>query len=127
MHTWCYDQSRGDRGLCSHQKQAEHSTITTSTIPHNHSLVEKAIPSTKKSTELLSQTNGKRPGGLTCVPWQAGKVAACDVTVANTTADSHLSYTPVTPVTAGRIAIAMKEDKYMALYDSHLSPLPLSY
>jgi hypothetical protein len=61
----------------------------------------------------LSRTDGKRPDGVTLVPWQAGRSAAWDVTVIDTLATSYLASTSVTPGSAAEIAAARKEDKYI--------------
>jgi len=41
------------------------------------------IPATKKPSSLNRQ-DGKRPDGLTLIPWQGGKPLIWDVTVAST-------------------------------------------
>ena len=38
----------------------------------------------------LSRVDGKRPDGMTLIPWQAGKPVVWDVTVICTTADSYV-------------------------------------
>jgi hypothetical protein len=67
----------------------------------------------------LSRTDGKRPDGVTLVPWQAGRSAAWDVTVIDTLATSYLASTSVTPGSAAEIAAARKEDKYINLATTH--------
>ena len=47
------------------------------------------IPVTKEPTGL-SRTDGKRPDGMTLIPWQAGRPVIWDVTVACTSADHGL-------------------------------------
>ena len=47
------------------------------------------VPVTKDPTGLCI-ANGKRPDGLTLIPWQAGKSLAWDVTVTTTLADSYI-------------------------------------
>jgi len=46
-------------------------------------LVSASIPATKEPVGLL-RSDGKRPDGLTLVPWQSGKPLTWDVTVAHT-------------------------------------------
>ena len=53
-------------------------------------LTKAGVPSTKEPSGL-SRTDGKRPDGLTLIPWQRGKSLAWDVTVVNTIADSYVS------------------------------------
>ena len=45
------------------------------------------VPSTKEPSGM-SRTDGKRPGGLTLIPWQRGKSLVWDVTVVNTLTNS---------------------------------------
>ena len=53
-------------------------------------LTKAGVPSTKEPSGI-SRTDGKRPDGLTLIPWQRGKSLAWDVTVVNTLADSYIS------------------------------------
>ena len=50
----------------------------------------------------LSRTDGKRPDGVTLIPWSRGKCATWDVTVPDSFAQSHL---PHTSLAAGAAAI----------------------
>ena len=45
------------------------------------------VPSTKEQAGLL-RGDGKRPDGLTLVPWQSGRSLTWDVTVVDTLANS---------------------------------------
>jgi hypothetical protein len=67
----------------------------------------------------LSRTDGKRPDGVTLVPWQAGRTAVWDVTVIDTLATSYLPSTSITPGSAAEIAAARKVDKYLNLSATH--------
>ena len=55
----------------------------------------KAGASSVKEPPGLLRTDGKRPDGVTQIPWASGKCLACDVTITNTlaplTVTSHLS------------------------------------
>jgi hypothetical protein len=48
----------------------------------------------------VSRTDGKRPDGVTLVPWQAGRTAVWDVTVIDTLATPYLPSTSITPGSA---------------------------
>ena len=48
------------------------------------------IPSSKEPHGLV-QSDGKRPDGLTLVPWMGGKPLAWDVTAVCTVADSYVT------------------------------------
>ena len=63
----------------------------------------------------LSRLDGKRPDGLTLVPWSAGKSIIWDVTVVDTLAASYIQTTSKTAGGAAKIAVTHKEDKYAAL------------
>jgi len=51
-----------------------------------------SISATKKPSGLVRQ-DGKRPDGLTLIPWQGGRSLACDVTVVSTLAQSYADRT----------------------------------
>ena len=72
------------------------------------------IPSTKEPSGL-SRTDGKRPDGLTLIPWQSGRSLIWDVTVADTLAASHLATTSRLMGGAAENAAANKETKYNEL------------
>ena len=63
-------------------------------------LTKAGIPSVKEPSGL-SRTDGKRPDGLTQVPWAGGKSLLWDVTVTDTLANS---YVDVSSVSAGGAA-----------------------
>jgi len=59
-------------------------------------------------------TDGKRPDGVTLIPWKDGKCATWDVTVTDTMAQSYL---PITSQTSGAAAEA-SEDSQVCLTDT---------
>ena len=63
----------------------------------------------------LSRTDGKRPDGLTLVPWSRGKALTWDVTVATTLADSYVASSSRSAGAAAEKAAARKTDKYSQL------------
>ena len=76
------------------------------------------IPSVKEPAGL-SRTDGKRPDGITQIPWQRGKCAAWDVTVADTLAASYRHLTAATSGAAAENAATKKEAKYAGLASSY--------
>ena len=76
------------------------------------------MSSTKEYAGLL-RTDGKRPNGLTNMPWQAGKLVVWNVTVADTHADSYLVTTSMTAAVAAELAVTRKEAKYVELSTTH--------
>jgi hypothetical protein len=110
--------ARGNHGLSCKRSSGR-------TLRHNyindiiyHSLLKAGLPSTKEPAGL-SRTDGKRPDGITNVPWQSGKSAVWDVTVADTLADSYLSHTSVNAAAAAELATTRKERKYTVLSATH--------
>lgn len=71
------------------------------------------VPSTKEPVGLL-RDDGKRPDGLTLIPWSQGKSVAWDVTVIHSLADSYIaSY--LSPGDASELAATRKIEKYVSL------------
>ena len=75
------------------------------------------VPISKEPTGLL-RNDGKRPDGLTLVPWQNGKALAWDVTVATTLADSYLMISSDLAGAAAEKAATKKTEKYSNLPSS---------
>jgi len=57
-------------------------------------VVKAGVPASKEPPGL-SRSDGKRPDGVTQIPWESGKCAAWDVTVTDTLAASNLSLSSV--------------------------------
>lgn len=77
-------------------------------------LTRAGVPSLKEPVGL-SRSDGKRPDGMTLVPWSTGKCAVWDVTVIDTMANSYLNSTSVTAGGAAEIASTRKLEKYREL------------
>ena len=76
------------------------------------------VPSTKEQAGLL-RGDGKRPDGLTLVPWQSGRSLTWDVTVVDTLANSYTPTTSVTSCGAAESAATRKRVKYAEIIQSH--------
>ena len=76
------------------------------------------IPAVKEPDGML-RSDGKRPDGLTLLPWQSGRCMTWDVTVTDTLADSYLSTTSSIAGGAAEGAASRKELKYQALASTH--------
>ena len=74
---------------------------------------------TKEPAGLL-RGDGKRPNGLTLVPWQSGRSLTWDVTVVDTLASSYTPTTSVTPRGAAEAAATRKIAKYAEIIQSHI-------
>ena len=76
------------------------------------------IPATKEPSGL-SRSDGKRPDGLSLIPWQAGKSVTWDVTVIHSLADSYLS-SATAPGAVAEIAANRKTEKYAELSQPYI-------
>ena len=117
--------ARGSHGLSckrSAGRLARHSYMNDIIY---HALVRAGLPSTKEPVGLV-RTDGKRPDGMTSIPWQSGKTAVWDVTTADTLASSYLPSTSCTAGAAAEIAASRKDDKYSVLSRSHIF-VPLAF
>ena len=111
--------ARGTHGLSCRQSSGR-----TSRHHYLNDLVWRAltragIPSSKEPSGL-SRSDGKRPDGMTMIPWQTGKSLIWDVTVADTLAASHLSITSRQAAAAAENASDRKEVKYSELARSFI-------
>ena len=77
-------------------------------------LANAVVPSTKEPSGM-SRTDGKRPDGLTLIPWQRSKSLTWDVTVVNTLADSYISAAPLSQASVAEMAAERKILKYATL------------
>ena len=78
------------------------------------SLPAAGVPVTKEPVGLV-RIDGKRPDGLTLIPWQGGKPLTWDVMVVSTLADSYLHSTSHSAGSAAETASNRKETKYSSL------------
>jgi len=67
----------------------------------------------------LLRLDGKRPDGLTQIPWQTGKCMTWHVTVTDTLAESYIQATSSTAGTAAEGAADRKELKCQSLAHTH--------
>ena len=67
----------------------------------------------------LSRTDGKRPGGLTLVPWKRGKSMVWDFSCCCTIANSLLTKSARAAGSAAESRAKAKEKKYEALSDRY--------
>ena len=85
----------------------------------HRALIRAEIPSSKKPLGL-SRDDGKRPDGLTLVPWHSGHSATWDVTVVHTLAASYVAQSAVQAGKAAEIAAVRKSALYSGLSSSHI-------
>jgi len=75
-----------------------------------------ALPSSKEPHGLL-WSDGKRPDGITLVPWKGGKPLSWDVTAVCTVAGSYVAATAREASAAAERAAELKIAKYSSLED----------
>ena len=88
-------------------------------------LVKAGVPSIKEPSGLL-RSDGKRPDGVTQIPWASGKCLAWDVTVTNTLAPSYSHLSSISAGKAAERAAEMKVAKYSAISTTH-DFLPIAF
>jgi hypothetical protein len=67
----------------------------------------------------LSRDDGKRPDGMTLVPWNKGQPLVWDVTVVDTLADSYVLKTSEVSGFAAEMACKRKHKKYRSIISSN--------
>lgn len=84
-----------------------------------HTLRKANIPNVLEPNGL-SRTDGKRPDGLTLVPFRLGKPLVWDATVIDTLANSYVDYCAQTQGYAADLAEVNKNSKYVALREDYI-------
>ena len=89
----------------------------------HHSLIKQTLGSLDLPAMLeprgLYRTDGKRPDGVTMIPWETGKQLVWDVTVVDALAPSRLNQSSLCkPRTTATEAEARKIEKYRELVDN---------
>jgi hypothetical protein len=75
----------------------------------------------------LERENGKRPDGLTQIPWKDGKLAVWDVTCVDTMAISYVVGSMTTAGWAAENAERKKTQKYRQLVEGRFVFCPLAF
>ena len=83
------------------------------------------IPSSKKSVGFF-RSDGKRPDGVSLIPWARGRCITWDVTSPDTLAPSHLAVTSTQSGAASEKAAVAKRRKYTSLMSTHVF-VPLAF
>ena len=111
--------ARGLHGLSCRRsagRQQRHSLLNDIIF---RSLGRAKIQASKEPLGLV-RSDGKRPDGVTLIPWSRGKCLTWDVTVPDTFAASHLPATSLVAGSASEKAATLKTTKYMELQATHL-------
>jgi len=106
--------STGTHGLACRKSAGRH-------LRHNsvNDLIKRALASANVPALLepssLSRDDGKRPDGLTVLPWSEGRCMIWEFTCPDTLAASHLNRAVIGPGAVANDAESRKATKYMAL------------
>jgi hypothetical protein len=84
-----------------------------------------SVPSVKEP-HGLTRSDGKRPDGLTLIPWREGRSATWDVTVTDTVAPSYVAISSANAASAAEAAAQRKDSKYADIAQTHLF-FPLAF
>ena len=77
------------------------------------------VPAVKEPAGL-SRSDGKKPDGLTLVPWQVGRSLTWDVTVADTLAASYCAISTTAAGAVAEAAASRKTAKYASIASTHI-------
>ena len=77
------------------------------------------IPASIEPVGLL-RNDGKRPDGVTLIPWKQGKCLAWDFTMQDTFANSHLPHTLLKQGSAADLSALSKTQKYANIAQTHI-------
>lgn len=111
--------TRGYHGLSCKKSAGRHSRHHTLNDVLRRALVSAGVPCTLEPPGL-SRTDGKRPDGLTLVPWERGRCLVWDATCVSTFAASHLPRTMRSGRSAAEWAAEQKHIKYAPLKNNYL-------
>ena len=81
-------------------------------------IVKAGVPAIKEPSGLL-RSDGKRPDGLTRIPWESGKCLTWDVTCTDTLAASNVRFSSISAGSAAEKASEKKLDKYSQLTSTY--------
>ena len=111
--------ARGLHGLSCRRSAGRHTRHSQLNDIIWRSLCRAKIPASKEPLGL-TRSDGKRPDGVTLIPWSHGKCLTWDVTVPDTMATSHVQATSTAAGAAADRAAANKKTKYAALQSTHI-------
>ena len=111
--------SRGLHGLACRSSAGRNSCHSSINDIIWRAMTRAGVHSSKEPTGLI-RNDGKRPDGASLIPWSRGRCVTWDVTVPDTFAASHLSFTSVLAGAAANRAAELKHGKYATLQQTHI-------
>ena len=110
--------ARGTHGLSCRYSQGRHSRHAALNDIIHCTLSSAGIPS-RLEPPGLSRSDGKRPDGVTLVPWSLGRPLVWDATCSDTFATSHRAHATQNAGCVAELAEARKAGKYAYLAPTH--------
>src|ERR1043165_3836475 len=115
LQMWYHNRTQWISWILLHQRHQRHGMINDVIW---RAFTRAKIPAIKEPNGL-SRSDGKRPDGVTIIPWQRGRCLAWDDTVPDTFAASYEHLTSQNAGAAAEKAARNKESKYAAISLSH--------
>jgi len=110
--------TRGNHGLSCRQSTGRSSRHHQLNDFVYRALRRADVPAAKEPAGLI-RSDGKRPDGLTLIPWQHGRCLTWDVTVVDTLAASYTSLSCSSPGAVAEAAATRKKAKYVSISSTH--------
>ena len=110
--------SRGAHGLSCRRSAGRHSRHSALNGIIHRALTVANVPSVREPLGMF-RNDGKRPDGMSQVPWKGGKFLVWDATVPDTLAPSHVNQSAVNPGAAAHKSEMAKSIKYSAITRDH--------
>ena len=117
--------ARGTHGLACKRSAGRHPRHGLLNDVVWRAMLRAQVPSCKEPAGL-SRSDGKRPDGVSLIPWSRGRCVIWDVTSPDTLAPSHLPSSATQAGAAAARAEAAKSLKYSALATTHIF-VPLAF
>jgi hypothetical protein len=117
--------ARGTHGLACKRSAGRHPRHGLLNDVVWRAMLRAQVPSCKEPAGL-SRSDGKRPDGVSLIPWSRGRCVTWDVTSPDTLAPSHLPSSATQAGSAAARAEAAKTLKYAALATTHVF-VPLAF
>ncbi len=118
-------ESNGTHGMACKQSSGRSSRHQLLNDIIWNAINKAGVPAVKEPSGLC-RTDGKRPDGLTQIPWDDGRCLTWDVTVSDTLAASNLSVTSLSAGSAAEKSALNKARKYSELSATY-SFVPLAF